>query len=122
MKKQKNWVKIKVRRRILSMGNPICCPSVTYNKKAIDENLFDQQFKNATDWDAWERLSNKKGAFIYISECLMAHRVHADSTTSANIKNHTRTKEDKIIFSRFWPKGVAILMAKVFSLSEKNNG
>ena len=46
MKKQKNWVKIKVRRRILSMGNPICCPSVTYNKKAIDENLFDQQFKN----------------------------------------------------------------------------
>lgn len=111
-----------IRRRLLSLGNPICCPSVTFNKNQVCEDLFSPKFKNAADWDAWERLSKLDGAFIYCPEHLMAHRVHGESTTSLNIQNNIRKQEDLIMFQRFWPKTIAKQMTKLFGLSEKNNG
>lgn len=110
-----------LRRRVLSLGNPICCPSVTYNKSYINDNFFDVNFKNAADWDAWERLSRKNGHIIYVPEQLMAHRIYEESTTSQNIKDNTRSNEDLIIFKRFWPSFIAKPLARLFQLSEKNN-
>lgn len=110
-----------MRRAILSFGNPICCPAVSFNKEKTEAVLFDPEFKNAVDWDMWERLSKKKGSFVYIPTTLMAHRVHENSTTTENIANNTRKKEDLILFRRFWPAPIAAVIAKIFSLSEKNN-
>lgn len=110
-----------IRRRILSVGNPICCPAVTFNREGVGEEIFNERFLNAVDWDVWERLSKKKGAFVYCPQVLMAHRVHENSTTTLNIKNNIRTKEDLIIFQRFWPRPLAKIIAKIFSISEWNN-
>lgn len=110
-----------IRRIILSLGNPICCPAVSFNKERTGNILFDPEFKNAVDWDMWERLSKQKGSFVYIPMTLMAHRVHENSTTTENIANNTRKKEDLILFRRFWPFPIAVMIAKIFSLSEKNN-
>lgn len=121
MKWKQNQRRKWVRRAILSFGNPICCPAVSFNKNISGTELFDQEFKNAVDWDMWERLSKKEGSFVYIPSPLMAHRVHEKSTTTENIANNTRKKEDLILFKRFWPSPLAEIIAKVFSFSEKNN-
>lgn len=119
---QGNWKRKWVRRRILSLGNPVGCPSVTFCKEKVGEQLFDTQFKNAADWDAWERLSKCSGEIVYCKEYLMAHRVHEESTTTLNIENNIRGKEDLEMFQRFWPKIIAKPLARIFGLSEKNNG
>lgn len=116
-----SWKHRFVRRRILSLGNPICCPSVTFNKEAVTLPLFNNQFKNAADWDAWERLSKLKGSVVYCKEYLMAHRVHENSTTTLNIQNNVRSQEDLVMFQRFWPNSIAKVLTKVFKYSEKNN-
>lgn len=121
LKFKATWNNKFIRRRILSLGNPICCPSVTYVKKHLEKDFFDVNFKNAADWDAWERLSKLDGAVIYCSNHLMAHRIYEESTTTLNIQDNTRSKEDFIIFSRFWPKSIAKIITKIFKLSEINN-
>lgn len=118
---QRNWKSQWLRRRILSFGNPICCPAVSFNTLLMQGELFDSKFKNAVDWDMWERLSKREGEFIYCPRVLMIHRVHQESTTTKNIADNTRGKEDIIIFKRFWPTFIARGIAKIFSLSEKGN-
>ena len=122
MKYKLGWKSKFIRRRVLSLGNPICCPSVTFNKEYIEDDFFDKSFKNAADWDAWERISKKNGEMVYCKNYLMAHRIYEESTTTENIKNNIRTIEDGQLFRRFWPKPIASLLTKVFKLSEKNNG
>ncbi len=122
MKFKANWSNKFIRRRCLSFGNPICCPAVTFNKDFVKDDFFDKTFKNAADWDAWERLSKLDGDVVYCPNYLMAHRIYDESTTSENIKNNIRTKEDNIIFKRFWPTLIANLLTKLFKYSEKSNG
>lgn len=112
------WIK----RRVLSLGDPICCPSVTFvNQNIQQDRLFSCDLLCDIDWKAWEILSRKHGRFTYINEPLMGHRVHEESTTTAIINDNVRTKEDLIILSCFWPRPIAKLIAKVYSLSEKSN-
>ena len=69
----------------------------------------------------WEKLSRKKGAFIYVDQCLMLHRIYRESTTSQCIQNQSRNEEDYNIFCRFWPTPVARLLTKLYKYGEKNN-
>ena len=46
-----------LRRRILSLGNGICCPSVTFAKENLPNPVFRVHFRSNEDWEAWERLS-----------------------------------------------------------------
>ena len=71
-----------VRRKVLSIGNAICCPSVTYAKKNLPDVIFNSGFQSNIDWEAWEKLSKLKGEFIYINKSLMCHRIHEKSTTT----------------------------------------
>ena len=34
------------------------------------------------DWDAWSRIAEMKGAFVYIHRSLMCHRIHEQSETN----------------------------------------
>ena len=70
------WNSRFVRRRILSFGSAICCPAVTLVKSMVPEGLFEDNMKSNIDWQAWERLSKNKGAFVYVSIPLMEHRIH----------------------------------------------
>ena len=109
------------KRLILSMGNPICCPSVTFCMDRVRRPVFKNHFTSNEDWEAWTALADVKGSFVYIPKPLMAHRIHDESTTHAMIQDNLRTGEDFEMYSKFWPKPVAKLIARLYSNSEKFN-
>lgn len=114
---QNRWI----RRRCLSFGNGICCPSVTYVKENLPERIFYEKFKSNVDWQTWERLSKLKGSFVYINQILMYHRIHKESTTTEIIGENLRITEDYQMFCKFWPKWIAKKIAILYQSSEKSN-
>ena len=68
MAEQSRWI----RRRILSFGSPICCPSVTFAKANLPYAVFQHGFRACEDWQAWEMISKLKGDFLYSPRALMA--------------------------------------------------
>jgi glycosyltransferase involved in cell wall biosynthesis len=110
-----------VRRRCLSLGSPICCPAVTYVLPALEKPLFVEGFKSDLDWEAWEKFSRLDGSFVYDPEVLMWHRIHEGSETSALIKDDTRTKEDLVMLSKFWPTPIAKVVNHFYSKGQDSN-
>lgn len=115
------WKSRFVRRRVLSFGCPICCPSVTFAKDQLPETVFQVGFRSAEDWQAWESLSRLKGSFIYNNMILVGHRIHEDSETSHILQDNQRKQEDYTMFCKFWPKWIARILTKAYSESEKSN-
>lgn len=110
-----------IKRLILSLGNSICCPAVTFVNSNCSKEVFTCDLKSNVDWYAWEKLSKIKGNFTYVPKRLMGHRVDETTTTSDIIKQGIRTKEDLIMFEKFWPKKIARLINQFYSNSEKSN-
>ena len=110
-----------IRRRVLSLGNPVCCPSVTYVKENLPSPVFRVGFKSNVDWEAWEKLSRRKGSFIYCKQALTMHRIHEESTTTEIIGENLRTKEDLAMFQKFWPDWIARKINARYSKSEESN-
>ena len=110
-----------IRRRVLSMGDPICCPSVMFVMRRMPKQIFKNHFICCEDWEAWERLSRKKGSFVYISKPLMYHRIHEESTTSKTLEAGGRIEENYEMFRKFWPAPVAKLINKAYTKSEDSN-
>ncbi|NCB92997.1 MAG: glycosyltransferase family 2 protein [Clostridia bacterium] len=110
-----------VRRRILSMGNPIGCPAVTFMKENLPQTVFQSGFRSDEDWEAWEMISRLKGSFLYLPKIGMLHRIHGDSETSVILGDNARVEEDYVMFCKFWPKPIARLLVKFYSKSEKSN-
>jgi len=112
---------VRIRRRLLSFGNAICCPSVTFNRDKLEKPPFETTFRNSYDWDAWEKLSRKEGAYVYCPEKLVVHRIWQESATTSFIGDGTRTQNDYEILCRFWPKSVASVILKLYRKAEKLN-
>lgn len=110
-----------VRRRILSMGDAICCPSVMYAMKNIPQPLFQHHYRCCEDWEAWEKLSRLRGDFIYIAKPLMYHRIHEESTTSKTLEDGGRIGENYEMFCKFWPGPIAKLINRFYTKSEDSN-
>jgi glycosyltransferase involved in cell wall biosynthesis len=110
-----------MRRRILSFGSPICCPSVTYASENLPDVIFRDGFRACEDWEAWELLSRFKGDFIYAPHILMGHRIHAGSETTAIIENNERSKEEYQMYRKFWPECAARILTKVYAAGQKSN-
>lgn len=110
-----------IRRCILSVGSPICCPSVTFCLPNLPSPQFLYGMKCDLDWDAWERYSKLNGSFIYIPSILMRHRIHPESETSVLIENSTRTLEDISMLRRFWPTFIAEFINHFYSKSQCSN-
>ena len=110
-----------VRRRVLSLGCPVCCPAVTYVRTKVGPAPFSTTLKVSLDWDQWERLSRLPGDFVYYPAPLMYHRVHQGSETTKMIADHRRRQEDLELFRRFWPEIVAQALARRYAKSEKAN-
>ncbi|SCG87608.1 Glycosyl transferase family 2 [uncultured Clostridium sp.] len=114
------WRSRFVRRRILSIGSAICCPSVTLVKNNInEERVFENNMKSNIDWQAWEMLSKKEGEFVYVDVPLMCHRIHPGATTAHMLKNDERKAEDLFMFCKFWPKPVAKVIELFYQKAEK---
>lgn len=118
---QRNIHSTVLKRIILSLGTPIPCSSVMYHKAYIGPFSFSQIFQCNMDWDAWLRLSEIRGSFIYIKKRLVIHRIHSDSQTSLQIKNKIRKKEDALIFERLWPRLLSRILTSIYSFSLKSN-
>lgn len=110
----------KVRLFLLSLGNAIVAPTVTYNKQVVTRPVI-SNLKSNIDWDSWIEFAKYKGTFVYIRKPLLLRRIHEMSTTTSVIADSTKTKEDYEIFRRFWPEKVAKFLLKMYSSSEKNN-
>ena len=121
LKYKKLWTSIFIRRRILSLGSPICCPSVLLVKANLKAPVFRNGMKSNVDWEAWEKISRHEGSFVYCSNRLMYHRIHGNSTTTDVVNKGQRRKEDLEMFCRFWPKWFAQIWEKVYQISEKSN-
>lgn len=115
------WSSIWVRRRILSLGSAICCPSVTIVRDHVDLPVFENNMKSNIDWQAWEKISRKKGEFAYISRPMMLHRIHEGSTTSRLLEDDKRREEDLFMYRKFWPEWIARLIEHFYKSAEKSN-
>ncbi|MBQ7371414.1 MAG: glycosyltransferase [Blautia sp.] len=111
-----------IRRFVLSLCCPICCPSVTYVKNHLPEGIFESHFLADLDWQAWEKISKQKGSFCYIRRPLMGHRIHPESTTTKVIGDaHNRSAEDLEMYRKFWPEPVARLLNRIYASSQEGN-
>lgn len=116
------WNSIFLRRRSLSLGCAICCPSVTYVKNRLPAEPFEIGCKADLDWQAWERYSRLKGAFCYVPKPIMGHRVHEASETSNVIgEGNGRTPEDYEMYRKFWPEFIADILIKFYEKGQKSN-
>ena len=93
--KSKYWKKFSQ-----AFGTAIPCPSVMFNKETLDDFKFSEKYKVSLDWDAWLRMSEMKGRFVYVSKILLKHRIHTDSATTEGIKANVRQQEDFEIYCR----------------------
>jgi glycosyltransferase involved in cell wall biosynthesis len=107
--------------RLLSFGNPICCPSVMLNRATLGEFRFPQGFATNLDWMAWLELARRPGGFVYVRERLVSKGVHAGSETTATIANRSREREDRALFEAFWPRPVAATLALLYRLGYRAN-
>lgn len=115
------WSSRFVRRRMLSLGSAICCPSVTMILPNLECPIFENGLKSNLDWQAWERISRKKGQFVYAAEPLIEHRIHEESETTALINDDTRSNEDLLMFEKFWPRPLARFINAQYERSRKSN-
>ena len=118
---KRNWNRKWIRRRILSIGNPICAPSVTFAVRNLPAALFQDNMISNIDWQAWEEISRLEGEFAYIPVPSMLHRIHEDSTTSGLLRENGRRAEDLQMYLRFWPEPIAKMLERLYQSAEKSN-
>ncbi len=109
------------KRRLVRWGNPICCPSVTINRQVVPDFRFSAEFEINLDWDAWTRLADHAGGFVYLPRPLVSHRIHVGTETTAGIADHRRRNEDLAMFRRFWPSAAARMILAAYQLSYRGN-
>jgi len=110
-----------IRNRVLSLGSPICCPSVTYNKEKLRQFKFSESVSATVDWEAFYRINKKKGLWIYSSNRLMYHRIHAESETTNAIFFNKRTEEEKEMFRKYWPNLIADFLNSYYIKAQEKN-
>lgn len=115
------WKSKWIRRLVLSFGDAICCPSVTFVKDRLPEKIFTFGYRSDVDWQAWEKISRMKGSFVYVDKPLMCHRIHEESETSKILGEHARKQEDYEMFCKFWPRPVAKCLIKLYEFAEHSN-
>ena len=98
----RTWVK----KAALMFGNPIICPSCTYNKEVLGAPLFDSPYKFALDWDTMWKLAARPGRFICVERPLIRYRIHDGATTKACIQDHRRGTDETAMYEKIWPKPV----------------
>lgn len=105
----------RAKRRLLRFGCPIPCPAVTLRVAA--GLRFREDLKVNLDWEAWLRLAAQPGAFAYVRQVLMLHRIHAGSETSDGIRAGARAREDLMMFRAQWPAPIARVLARAYAMS-----
>lgn len=98
------------KRAVLRFGNPIICPSCTYNKAVLGTPLFTSEYKFVLDWDTMWKLADIPGRFYCAEKPLMLYRVHDGSETKKCIQDNRRASEELSMYNKIWPKPVSRLL------------
>lgn len=106
--------KIFVRKLCLAFGNSICCPTVTYNKARLGEDVFTSDLSFNIDWDTFYKLAQLQGEFVYESRSLTLYRIHDGATSKEFIDNNNRVLEDTEMFGKFWPKFLVKILMRLY--------
>ena len=115
------WKSRWIRRRILSLGSPICCPSVMFVSGNLPDVIFANHFRACEDWEAWEKLSKLQGEFVYSTKKIMGHRIHEGSETSAMIGENKRSAEEYQMYCKFWPACIARFLTRFYAKGQESN-
>jgi hypothetical protein len=107
--------------RLLSLGNPICCPSVMFDRSKIPDFRFPDGFRTNLDWRAWLDLARCPGGFAYVRDRLVSKGVHPESATTATIANRAREREDRALFDALWPRPISAALAAAYRLGYRAN-
>lgn len=111
---------VMAKRLLQCLGNPITHPTVVCVMKEMPKKCFQERFRASMDWDLWERLSRKKGEFVYVKEVLLYHRMSEENATAVLLNStNARYEEEQEIFCRFWPAWIAKLLMKPYSKTAK---
>lgn len=117
-----SWLPFKAyQRRIYAFGNFICCPAVSYDLKRLQHFKFNEELKMTLDWDAWERIMKLPGNVRFIKTRLMLHRIHSESETTATTNDHTREREEYLIYQRYWGSAIAKFLMKLYIYNQRSN-
>jgi hypothetical protein len=103
------------KRLLLSFGNPIPCPSVMLNRRALPGFIFPDGWKSNLDWQAWFTLAGQPGAFVHVARCLVHRTLHADAETSRALSD--RAREDEKMFHAMWPAPIAATLNRLYAPS-----
>ena len=93
-------------RRLLSLGCPIPCPAVTFNRHKIGDFQFSKDYQVNLDWKAWTDLSKKNLKMGYLRGVQVLHRIHPGAETQKAVASRQREREDIALFSQYWPNWV----------------
>lgn len=104
----------------LRFGCAIPCPAVTFDLSATGLR-FRTDLQVDLDWAAWLDLARRPGAFVYVRERLMQHRVHRDSETSAAIDAGHRLAEDAMLLGSLWPDVIARAILASYRIAYRSN-
>lgn len=110
-----------VKKAILSIGDPICCPSVTIDRVNTGDMRFPEDYSCVLDWVAWLKLAQMEGSFIFVNKKLVKHRIHIESETTHQIRNGKRQQEELEILSGIWGKPIAKLLSKFYAKGYGDN-
>ena len=108
-----------IKRLPLMLGNSICCPAISYNKRALGTPLIKSGLAFALDWDCLDRLACEKGRFICEEQPLLFYRVHGGAATKACMEDDRRGREEREMFSRYWPEPVVRLLMRGYRRAYK---
>jgi glycosyltransferase involved in cell wall biosynthesis len=103
------------KKMIFVFGNPICCPSVMFNRERLGDFNFSTEYQYALDWYAWYTLAKQPGAFIYSQKKLIKHRIHEGAETALQLNNGQKKQEEFELFKMMWGKTMAKLILYVYS-------
>lgn len=109
------------KRWVIAFGSPIPAPGVMYHLASLPGFRFSSDFSINMDWDAWARMTQMEGRFVYVNKVLMKHRIHPESATTAGLKLNLRQTEDLRMFRRFWPGFIAAILARLYASSYASN-
>ena len=103
-----------LKQTVISLGNPINCPSVMYNLEMLSGFQFPEGWQYALDWMAWITLSKVEGSFVYNPQILLKRRIHKESLSAQYEKNQQRQREDTAVFHTLHKQWLADLLAKLY--------
>lgn len=103
-----------VKKSALCFGNPVMCPSCTYDKEALGAPLFQSELRYALDWDTMVDLAERPGRFICVERPLLYYRIHDGATTKGCIRDHRREREEAAMYGRFWPEWLVQMLMRFY--------